>query len=185
MTEKPILTHAAICLSRPKFARNVASSLRAASCYGASHLFYSGQRVEDDMRNIGRWPREERMKGYKEVCWRRADRFVELFDRRMTPVAIELRPGSEELFAFEHPPNAIYIFGPEDGSIEPGILCLCHRFVVIPTRHCLNLATAVTTVLYDRAAKRHALGLPREIALPGPNVEPEDDLVFLADEDRP
>jgi tRNA(Leu) C34 or U34 (ribose-2'-O)-methylase TrmL len=29
----------------------------------------------------------------------------------------------------------------------------CHRFVKIPTKHCLNLANAVATVLYDRHAK--------------------------------
>jgi len=35
-----------------------------------------------------------------------------------------------------------------------------HRFVVIPTRHCLNLATAVATVLYDRACKKIQSGEP-------------------------
>ena len=29
----------------------------------------------------------------------------------------------------------------------------CHRFIVIPSRHCVNLAAAVYLVLYDRAAK--------------------------------
>jgi hypothetical protein len=32
-------------------------------------------------------------------------------------------------------------------------LTRCHRFVRIPTRHCLNLACAVGTVLYDRESK--------------------------------
>jgi tRNA(Leu) C34 or U34 (ribose-2'-O)-methylase TrmL len=42
----------------------------------------------------------------------------------------------------------------------------CHRFVRIPTRHCLNLATAVSTVLYDRHLKRVLAGLeePHELA---------------------
>jgi hypothetical protein len=31
--------------------------------------------------------------------------------------------------------------------------------VIIPTRHCTNLAAAVYTVLYDRHAKRVAAGL--------------------------
>lgn len=53
----------------------------------------------------------------------------------------------------------MYLFGPEDGSLDRAILGLCHRFVVIPTRHCTNLAAAVYTVLYDRHAKRVTAGL--------------------------
>src|SRR5436309_15991298 len=51
------------------------------------------------------------------------------------------------------------VFGPEDGSLDRAVLGLCHRFVVIPTRPCTNLAAAVYTVLYDRHAKRVAAGL--------------------------
>lgn len=36
---------------------------------------------------------------------------------------------------------------------------LCHRFVVIPTHLCLNLAAAGNVVLYDRRLKRHLAGL--------------------------
>lgn len=32
------------------------------------------------------------------------------------------------------------LLGPEDGSLPKGILSACHRFVVIPTPQCLNLA---------------------------------------------
>jgi hypothetical protein len=45
--------------------------------------------------------------------------------------------------AFRHPEKAVYIFGPEDGGLDRAWLTRCHRFVRIPTRHCLNLACAV------------------------------------------
>lgn len=32
-------------------------------------------------------------------------------------------------------------------------LTRCHRFVVIPSRSCLNLAASVNVVLYDRMVK--------------------------------
>lgn len=32
---------------------------------------------------------------------------------------------------------------------QPASKSFCHRFVHIPVQHCLNLATAVSTVLYD------------------------------------
>jgi tRNA(Leu) C34 or U34 (ribose-2'-O)-methylase TrmL len=69
------------------------------------------------------------------------------------PVAVEVREGAEPLHSFVHPEDAVYVFGPEDGSISPAILVRCHRVIVIPVRHCLNLATAVATVLWDRHVK--------------------------------
>jgi tRNA C32,U32 (ribose-2'-O)-methylase TrmJ len=63
------------------------------------------------------------------------------------------------LIDFEHPEPALYVFGAEDGSLGRAVLRLCHRFVVIPTRHCTNLSAAVYTVLYDRHAKRVRAGL--------------------------
>jgi tRNA(Leu) C34 or U34 (ribose-2'-O)-methylase TrmL len=77
------------------------------------------------------------------------------FFKNATPVAIEIRSGSENLVDFEHPNDAVYVFGPEDGSIDQSILRLCHRFVQIPTAHCLNLAAAANIVLYDRFVKEY------------------------------
>lgn len=95
------------------------------------------------------------MKGFKEVELRQYDHFLDQYDDTVVPVAIELRPNSESLASFIHPEKALYIFGPEDGSIPPSILSRCHRFVVIPTRHCVNLSAAVYITLYDRLIKEN------------------------------
>ena len=71
------------------------------------------------------------------------------------PIAVEFRPNSELLFDFKHPENATYIFGPEDGTLDRSILTRCHSFVKMDTMECLNLATAVSIVLYDRSLKEH------------------------------
>ncbi len=91
----------------------------------------------------------------------------------------------EALHTFEHPENALYVFGPEDGSIPRVLLGHCHRFVVIPTRHCLNLATAVASVLWDWAYKRWLSGKADEMVTPGEFerrgvFKAPDDLVFAA-----
>jgi hypothetical protein len=39
--------------------------------------------------------------------------------------------------------------------------------VVVPVRHCMNLATTVATVLWDRRLKRLQAGLPEEVVTPG------------------
>jgi hypothetical protein len=105
-----------------------------------------------------RLPREERMRGYKDVELRQFDYPFEQFED-VVPVAVELRPNSELLPQFAHPEQAAYVFGPEDGSIPPVLLRHCHRFVVIPTHHCVNLSAAVYLALYDRLVKRQAAGL--------------------------
>lgn len=118
-------------------------------------MWWTGQRVDLDVSNRTRLPREERMKGYQDVSMIQHDYLFDQMPKGVTPVAIEVRENSENLHDFEHPENPLYVFGPEDGSIPQTYLRHCHRFVVIPTRHCLNLATAVATIMYDRSIKQY------------------------------
>ncbi len=116
------------------------------------------------------------MRGYQEVELRHCDQIFDAFDPSVTPVAVELRRSAESLIDFEHPERALYVFGPEDGSLDRAVLGLCHRFVVIPTLHCTNLAAAVYTVLYDRHAKRVLSGAeePNTLAERRGFDEPDD-----------
>jgi tRNA(Leu) C34 or U34 (ribose-2'-O)-methylase TrmL len=148
----------AIVLINPKYADNVAKVVRLASCYGLGQVWWTGDRVDLDVAGKRRLPREERMKGYRDVSMIQHDHPFDQFPNTVTPVAIEVRESSETLLDFEHPEHAVYVFGPEDGSIDSVLLGHCHRFVVIPTRHCLNLATAVATVLWDRQTKDYQRG---------------------------
>jgi len=146
----------AVALINPKHARNVGAALRACSCFGIHQLWFSGNRIA--LNGKHRLPREECMKGYDDVELRQYDYIFDQF-ADVVPVAVELRPGSESLADFEHPKNALYVFGPEDGSLQRVTTQHCHRFVTIPTRHCTNLAAAVYLVLYDRILKRYKNGL--------------------------
>lgn len=148
----------AIALTNPKYDHNVGAALRACSCWGAQTLYWTGDRVKhpsewtaDELREY-RLPREERMKGYLDVAMYRVKTFKEIIVSKLyTPVAVEIREDSQMLFDFVHPENPMYIFGPEDGGLDRAVLQHCHRFVQIPTRHCLNLAAAVNVVLAHRA----------------------------------
>lgn len=148
----------AVVLVNPKFPHNVGAAVRAASCFGIRQVWYTGDRVAMELERKRRLPREERLRGYKDVELRQFDYPFEQFSDAV-PVAVELRPSSELLPQFVHPEQAVYVFGPEDGSIPPVLLRHCHRFVVIPTRHCVNLSAAVYLVLYDRLVKRQSAGL--------------------------
>jgi tRNA(Leu) C34 or U34 (ribose-2'-O)-methylase TrmL len=71
----------------------------------------------------------------------------------VVPVAVEKRENAEPLTYFQHPENAVYVFGPEDGSIPQVMLRHCQRFLVIVSKHCLNLGAAVNVILADRISK--------------------------------
>lgn len=147
----------AVVLVNPKYPHNVAAAIRACSCFGLETLLWTGSRV--DPTEYSRLPREERMKGYREVQWRRTDRPFDHFavtrgcGAMTVPVCVEIHEGSVSLHDFVHPRNAVYVFGPEDGGVPQVYRRMCHQFVHIPARHCLNLAAALNVVLYDRSTK--------------------------------
>ena len=106
------------------------------------------------------------MKGYDNVDFINYDKPFDMFEKAV-PIAVEVQKGAENLFEIEHPPNAIYVFGPEDGSIPSVARRHCHRFLYIPSNHCLNLATAVAAIMWDRQVKRFQAGAIEQIAHPG------------------
>lgn len=160
--------NAAVILINPKTPYNVGSVIRACSIFDVPTVRWTGDRVHANKAGVKagttfskrRLPREERMKDYTQVDWCSApetviDSFVE---QEYTPVAVEVRDASEYLDEFVHPERAVYVFGPEDGSLSKGVLTACHRFVRVRTanRTPLNLAMAVNVVLHDRFIKETA-----------------------------
>lgn len=148
-----------VVLINPKYLHNVGAAIRACSCFGVKYLQWTGDRVNP--QEYERIPREERMKGYKSVEFRNYDRVFEvkpLSVDGVVPVCVEVQENSEPLTTFEHPKNAVYIFGPEDGGVPQVIRRLCHRFVHIPAHHCLNLSAAVNVVLAHRLMSRQLQG---------------------------
>jgi tRNA(Leu) C34 or U34 (ribose-2'-O)-methylase TrmL len=145
----------AIIMHNPKYPHNVGAAVRACSCFNSSLIIFTGDRVSltPEGKKGYRLPREERMKGYKHVQLMNDNYPFNRFTRDVTPVAVEVRENSEMLPHFIHPPNPVYVFGPEDGSIPQIYLKHCQRFLVIPSPFCLNLAAAIYVVLYDRMSK--------------------------------
>ena len=140
---------ATIGLVNPKSPENVVMVLRAAGCYAADQVFYTGERYNrarqffTDTKNI-----------HEKIPLQCVDNLLAVVPQGAKIVAVELIEGATPLIHFEHPAHAFYIFGPEDGSLSQEILNESDAVVYIPTIGCMNLAATVNVVLYDRLAKR-------------------------------
>jgi tRNA(Leu) C34 or U34 (ribose-2'-O)-methylase TrmL len=146
----------AIVIIDPKYPHNVAAAIRACACFSVKSLIWTGERVNP--AKYSRLPREERMKGYKHVDFRNDERPFELLPKDCVPVCVEVFENSEPLTTFEHPENAAYVFGPEDGRVPQVIRRHCHRFLHIPAHFCLNLSAAINVVLAHRLMSRQLAG---------------------------
>lgn len=140
-------THLAII--NPKSPQNMGSILRAAGCYQAQSIRYTGQRYarakafQTDTKNV-----------HLNIKVSHVDEVINaITDENLSKVAVELVEGATPLPNFVHPEDALYIFGPEDGSIEQEVVDQCDHVVYVPTVGCMNLAATVNVLLYDRLAK--------------------------------
>jgi len=137
-----------IGLVNPKSPENVGMVMRAAGCYESSKVFYTGKRFDrarqffTDTKNI-----------HEKIPLQHTEDLLTTVPAGAKLVAVELVEGAMPLIHFQHPKQAYYIFGPEDGSLTQAILDASDHVVYIPTIGCMNLAATVNVVLYDRLAK--------------------------------
>lgn len=139
------MSYAAIGLVGMKNSLNYGGVLRAAHCLGASMIAFQGPRFKRQASDT--------TKAYRHIPLIETLDILSVAPFDCQRVAVELVPGARCLTTFVHPKQAIYIFGPEDGSIPTAIVERCQHVVQIPSAYCLNLASTVNVVLYDRIAK--------------------------------
>lgn len=141
-------SHVTIALTNPKSPSNVGAVMRAAGCYQADKVLYSGVRYanatkfQTDTKSVsGKIPLEH------------VESFFEDLPAGTQVVCVDLVEGATPLPDFIHPENALYIFGPEDGTVCQKVLDKADSVVYVPTIGCMNLAASVNVLLYDRLAK--------------------------------
>lgn len=145
--------YAAIALDNPKNPENVGGTLRAAHVFGASLVVISGSRSKKYMNHP-----TNTMKSHKSVPSVFVDDIFDALPYDCVPIAVDMLEGAIGLPDFSHPQRAFYIFGAEDNTLGKRVVERCSQTVIIPSFQCLNLASAVNVVLYDRFAKMGSTG---------------------------
>lgn len=138
-----------IALCNPKSPTNMGAVMRAVGCYQADTVRYSGDRLNRAMKF-----QTDTNKVSNNVPLTHVDELLNDVPSDIKIVCIELVEGATPLPDFKHPEKAMYMFGPEDGSIPQALVDQAHSVVYIPTIGCMNLAATVNVVLYDRLLKQ-------------------------------
>lgn len=145
-------------LINPKSPQNVGNVLRAAGCFGATGIFYTGQRYLHASKFVS-----DTRDNHERIPLVHCDSLQEVAPPQTEMVAIELVEGATPLMNFQHPARAFYVFGPEDGSLSQSVIDACRHVVYVPTTGCLNLSATVNVVLYDRLAKSQSADFSIEL----------------------
>lgn len=132
-----------------KSPENAAGLWRSAHAFGATFIYTVG----------ARYPRgkvaADTSQAWKSVPLVEYDEWNDaVLPRDAELVAVEFgHEGTANIVSFAHPTRAVYLLGAEDTGIPEAILETADEIINIPTRFCLNVATAGSIVMYDRIAK--------------------------------
>lgn len=135
-----------ICTINTKTSHNIGTLWRSANIFGAAFLSTVGRRYKKQAADTLNTPAHVPLYEYKSFDELQIPKGTQLIGVEITPDAIPIRE-------FKHPERAIYILGPEDGSIPNEILSKCQAVIKLPGNSCLNLATAGSLVMYDRIVR--------------------------------
>ena len=141
-----------IGLINPKTPENVNSVMRSAGNFRVDSVLYTGTRypravkLHPGMANMSR-------KVSQNIPLSGVSCLIDEAPADMKIVCVELAENAIPLPEYQHPENALYIFGPEDGSITQDVIDRADDVVYIPTVACMNIAATVNVVLYDRLSK--------------------------------
>ena len=157
--KQKIDSHVTIGLTNPKSPSNVGSVMRAAGNYGVQQVAYTGKRYQQAIKHAGSKHNTDTKKALNSIPLIGIDDFSQVRAQleNLPPttklICVDLVEGATPLPHFQHPEQALYIFGPEDSTISQAVIDCADEVVYVPTIGCMNLAASVNVLLYDRLAK--------------------------------
>jgi len=126
---------------------NLGTLWRSAYCLGADFIFVIGNR----------WGKQssDTIKAYRHIPlyqYENTEHFLKSRPYDCLMVGIEITEKARSIYTFIHPERVIYVLGAEDSSLT--FLDKCQSIIQIPSKFCLNVATAGAIIMYDRNQKR-------------------------------
>lgn len=155
--------HVTIGLTNPKSPTNVGAVMRAAGCYQVDQVLYTGKRYAQAAKYNKESLKTDTKNVQGKIPLLGVDDFINIKDllenipTTTKIICVDLVEGATPLPHFVHPQQAVYIFGPEDGTIKQQVIDFADDVVYVPTVGCMNLAASVNVLLYDRLAKSSAM----------------------------
>ena len=141
-----------IGLINPKSPDNVNSIMRAAGNFQVDNVLYTGKRYPRALMRNPDIPDMRRKVG-QSIPLIEVDCLIDTAPENMKLICVEFAENAIALPEYEHPDNAFYIFGPEDGTISQDVINRVDDVIYVPTVGCMNLAATVSVLLYDRFTK--------------------------------
>lgn len=132
-----------------KNSENVGTLWRSAKILGADFIFTIGKRYQKQCTDTPKAPRHIPLYHYDD--W---DDFFKHVPYDCPVVAVELAENAIPLESYHHRERCIYLLGAEDHGIPPEILNRCKETVQLIGDYCMNVSTAGSIVMYDRAVKQ-------------------------------
>ena len=125
---------------------NVGSLLRSAHSFGASFFFTVSPAVD-----IRAMQASDTSGAFGHIPFYNFETPADvLLPANTSLVAVELLPDAVDLPSFRHPRRAVYVLGPELGSVSDALLARCDYTIKIPMKFCVNVGVAGALVMYDR-----------------------------------
>jgi len=126
--------------------------MRAAGNFQVDSVFYTGKRYPRALMRNQDIPDMRRKIG-ESVPLSEVDNIFDVASVGMKLVCVEFAENAIALPDYQHPENAFYLFGPEDGTLSQNVIDKADAVVYVPTVGCMNLSTTVNVLLYDRLIK--------------------------------
>lgn len=127
---------------------NVGTLWRSAAILGADFIFTIGKRYRKQSSDTMKTPRHIPLFSYDNF-----DDFFKHIPYDCPVVAVELADNSIPLERYHHRERCIYLLGAEDYGLPKEVLNRCKETVQLLGDYCMNVSTAGSIVMYDRAVK--------------------------------
>lgn len=131
-----------------KNSQNIGTLWRSACILGASFIFTVEKRYKKQATDVQKtWAK------IPLFHFNTLDQLMESLPYSCQLIGVEMDEASIPLEELTHPARAVYLLGAEDSGLPKEFLNRCHHLVKLPGAHSLNVASAGSIVLYDRAVR--------------------------------